>query len=88
MAGKKGRSGRTGSPGRIYEFHFYYRLTPGEDPPELEALLDSIIQAKGRKRRDIIRAALLGGSQQAQDVATQVENSESAGLFDEMFDDF
>ncbi len=88
MAGVAGKSGRPKQSGKVYTFTFYYRLTPGEDPPELEALLDSIVQAKGRKRRDIIRAALLGGSQQARDVATQVENSESASLFDEMFDDF
>ncbi len=88
MAGTPGKSGRRKEPGNVYRFHFYYRLTPGEDPPELETLLDSIVQAKGRKRRDIIRAALLGGSQQARDVATQVENSESAGLFEAMFDDF
>ena len=68
MAGKKGRSGPQKKPGTVYAFNFYYRLNPAEDPPELEELLDSIIQAKGRKRRDIIRAALLGGSQQAQEV--------------------
>ncbi len=82
------KTGRPKKIGKVYRFELYYRLTPGEDPPELETLLDSIVQAKGRKRRDIIRAALLGGSQQAQDVAAQVENSESAGLFEAMFDDF
>ncbi|MCP4992483.1 MAG: hypothetical protein GY934_01660, partial [Gammaproteobacteria bacterium] len=75
-------------PGEAYTFTFYYRFTPGEDPPELETLLNSIIQAKGRKRRDIIRAALLGGSQQAQNVASQVENSEGTTLIGDMFDDF
>ncbi len=88
MAGKKGRSGPPKKPGTVYKFDFYYRFTPGEDPPELESLLGSIVQAKGRKRRDIIRAALLGGSQQAQDVATQAEDSEGAGLIGGMFDDF
>jgi hypothetical protein len=88
MAGKKGKSGRPGESGRIYDFHFYYRFVPGEDPPELEMLLESIIEASGRKRRDILRAALLGGLNQAQETAANTEDSEISGLFNEMFDDF
>ena len=88
MAGKKGLSGRPGAPGFIYEFHFYYRFTPGTDPPELEALLKSLVQARGRKRRDILRAALLGGANQAQITAAGVEDSEMAGLFDDLLADF
>ncbi len=88
MPGIIGRSGRNKKSGTVYEFNFYYRFNPAEDPPELEKLLDSIIQAKGRKRRDIIRAALLEGSQQAQEVATQVENSEGSSLIGDMFDSF
>ena len=88
MAGKKGKSGRPGEPGRIYDFHFYYRFIPGEDPPGLEALLESIIQTRGRKRRDILRAALLGGLNRAQETAANTEDGEISGLFDEMFDDF
>ncbi len=88
MAGKSGKSGRHKKSGKVYEFDFYYRFTPGEDPPELEALLNSIIAAKGRKRRDILRAALLGGSKQAQVTAAQSEDSEIAGTFDEMFAGF
>jgi hypothetical protein len=88
MAGRAGRSGRRKTPGKVYRFDFYYRFVPGEDPPELATLLESIVRAKGRKRRDILRAALLGGSQQAQATATQAEDSEIAGLFDEMFLDF
>jgi len=88
MAGVVGKSGRRKEPGTVYSFTFYYRLTPGKDPPELKILLDSIMQAKGRKRRDIIRAALLGGSQQAQSIATRAEDSEGAGLLDDMFSDF
>jgi hypothetical protein len=52
------RTGRPKKPGIIYRFDFYYRFTPGEDPPELEALLESIVQAQGRKRRDILQAAI------------------------------
>ncbi|MFC1975753.1 hypothetical protein ACFLXQ_05095 [Chloroflexota bacterium] len=88
MAGKTGKSGRRKKPGKVYEFDFYYRLVPGEDPPELEEILDSIIAAKGRKRRDILRSALLGGSKQAQDTAAKSEDSDIADRFDEMFTDF
>ena len=84
----KTKRGRPGKSGRVYEFDFYYRFIPGEDPPELEVLLESIIQVSGRKRRDILRAALLGGLNQAQETAAKTEDSEISGLFDEMFDDF
>jgi hypothetical protein len=82
------RTGRPKKPGLVYRFDFYYRFTPGEDPPELKALLESIVQAQGRKRRDILRAALLGGARQAQETATHSEDSDIAGLFDAMFSDF
>jgi hypothetical protein len=88
MAGKAGKSGRNRLAGTIYEFHFYYRVIPGEDPPELEALLQSIIKARGPKRRDILRAALLGGIQQGEHAAAKEEDSETSGMIDDMFDDF
>ena len=88
MAGVAGKSGRPEASGRVYSFTFYYRFVPGEDPPELETLLESILQTTGRKRRDVLRAALLGGLNQAQETAATTEDSEISGLFDEMFDDF
>ena len=88
MAGIAGKSGRSPKSGEVYRFEFYYRFIPGEDPPELKALLDSIIVTRGRKRRDILRAALLGGSQQAQATAVQVEDSDIADLFEDMFAEF
>jgi hypothetical protein len=88
MAGVAGKSGRNKKPGKVYRFDFYYRFMPGEDPPELKALLESIVQANGRKRRDILKAALLGGLNRAQETAANTEDSEISGLFDEMFDDF
>ncbi|NJN99799.1 MAG: hypothetical protein HC875_39695 [Anaerolineales bacterium] len=88
MSGRKGKSGRRRQSGKVYRFTFYHRLIPGEDPPELAEMLEAITQAQGRRRQDIIRAALLGGSGQAQAAAAQVEDSESSGLFMEMFDDF
>ena len=80
--------GRPAKPGTVYEFDFYYRFVPGEDPPELETLLESIVQVNGRKRRDILRAALLGGAQHAGETAERAEDSDVAGLFEEMFDEF
>ena len=88
MAGKRGRSGRPKEAGKVYQFFFYYRFNPAEDPPELADLLEALIQAKGRKRRDILRTALLGGAQQAQATAGRVEDSEIAGALDELCDDF
>ena len=88
MAGRAGRSGRRKAPGKVYRFDFYYRFIPGEDPPELELLLQSLVEVGGRKRRDILRAALLGGAQRAQALATQLEDSEVAGLVDDMLADF
>lgn len=88
MAGVKGRSGRNSKNGQVYRFWCYYRWQPGLDPPELKALLDQLAQAGGRKRRDILRAALLGGAQQGQDVAAGLEDSEDTALLDDMFADF
>lgn len=87
MAGNS-RSGRPKKPGKVYEFNFYYRWIPGEDPPELKAVLEELLAATGRKRRDILRAALLGGAGEAQDVATKVEDSEDSTLIDDMFAGF
>lgn len=88
MSGRKGKSGRRQQSGKVYRFTFYHRFLPSEDPPELVEMLEAITQARGRKRQDIIRAALLGGSDQAQAAAAQVEDSESSALFTEMLDDF
>ena len=85
---KRDRPGRPKEPGKVYRFDFYYRLIPGADPPELKDLLEAIIANKGRKRRDILRAALLGGAQQAQETALSVEDSQDSSDFDELFDDF
>ena len=88
MAGKRGRSGRRKGAGKVYQFFFYYRFKPAEDPPELEMLLKALTSATGRKRRDILRTALLGGAQQAQATASRVEDSEIAGALDALCDDF
>ena len=88
MAGIPGKSGRKPTAGKIYRFDFYYRLIPGEDPPELEELLQSIIQARGRKRRDIIRAALLGGLDRAQKTAAKTEDSEAGDILNDMIGNF
>jgi hypothetical protein len=88
MAGIQGRSGRKEAPGRVFKFFFYYRYVPGQDPPELEALLEAIVANQGAKRRDILRSALLGGAQQARDTAGRAEDSQATGLLEAMFDEF
>lgn len=82
------KMGRPKKSGVVYQFPFYYRFIPGEDPPELKALLESIVAANGQKRRDILRAALLGGAQQAQSTADQVEDIAVSNLLEDMFADF
>lgn len=88
MAGSKGRSGRNSKIGEVYRFTFYYRWIPGQDPPELKTLLQTLAETNGRKRRDILQAALLGGAQRAWDVAAKSEDSEDSTSFDEMFANF
>lgn len=88
MAGKTGRSGRPPEEGQLYRFEFYFRYLPGVHPPELKALLEAISRARGRKRQDILLAALLGGAGQAQETAARSEDSEVGGLFDEMLSNF
>jgi len=88
MAGKKGHSGARAKAGQVYQFTFYYRYVPGRDPQKLKTLLDALVAARGRKRQDILRAALLGGAEQGQDTAAQIEDSDDAALLDAMFDNF
>jgi hypothetical protein len=54
----------------------------------LQDILAAITGAKSCKRADILRAALLGGAQQAQRTAARTEDSQAAGLLEAMFDDF
>lgn len=88
MAGIQGRSGRKEAPGRVFKFFFYYRYVPGQDPPELEALLEAMVASRGAKRHDILRSALLGGARQAQETADRAEDSQVTGLLEAMFDEF
>lgn len=88
MSGKAGRSGRKTDIGTVYRFEVYYRFIPGVDPTELKDLFEQIILAKGRKRRDIIQSALLGGAQQAHATAISSEDSQMTHLLDEMFENF
>jgi hypothetical protein len=88
MPGKAGKSGRKKKSGTTYRFDFYYRVLPGEDPPELEELLKSIVQARGRKRREILQAALLGGIEQGRNEAAKQEDTETASILDDMMGSF
>lgn len=80
MSGVRGRSGRRPRPGRLYRFSLRFR--PGYDPPELEALLETLTAARGPRRSAILRAALLGGAAQAHTQAAAVEDGEAASLLD------
>ena len=79
--------GRKPAPGKVY-YLGRLRFRPGQDPPELRSILEAITGAGPGKRGDILRAALLGGAQQAQDTADRAEDSLATGLLDAMFDDF
>ena len=79
--------GRKPLPGRVY-YLGRLRYRPGADPPELERLLEAVAMAKGRKRADILRAALLGGASQAQEAAARAEDSATETLLDDLFDAF
>lgn len=83
MAKKKKKLGRPKLPGQLY--HLYIRYRPGIDPPELGQLLEAFNRAKGQKRADILRAALINGADQAQKTAASAESSRTASLLDEMF---
>lgn len=87
MAGVSGKSGRRRKPGKVY-YLGRLRFRPGQDPPELQDILNAIAEAGPRKRADILRAALLGGAQQAQDTADRVEDSQATGLLKALFDEF
>lgn len=88
MAGTKGNSGRHKALGEVYQFHFYYRFEPGVDPPELKTVLESICTSSGRKRREIIKAALLSGASEAGHMASAAESTMVRTLVDDMFSDF
>jgi hypothetical protein len=79
--------GRKPAPGKVY-YLGRLRFRPGLDPPELEEILEAITGAAPPKRADILRAALLGGSKQAQDIVGKVEDSGTTDLLNDMFADF
>ena len=86
MAGKKGRSGRPKLPGRLYRLYIRYR--PGLDPPELEDLLETMVNANHYKRADIFKAAVADGIKQAHAAAKAVETKATTSLLDDMFASF
>lgn len=82
MTGVAGRSGRRRQPGRLYRFSLRFR--PGMDPPELETLLETINSARGARRADILRSALLGGAAQARAQAAAIEDTETVTLLEDI----
>ena len=79
--------GRPRAPGKVY-YLGRLRFRPGIDPPELEEILEAIVNAGPGKRADILRAALQGGAVQAREEANSAEDSSTRNLLDEMFSQF
>ena len=79
--------GRPRAPGKVY-YLGRLRFRPGIDPPELEEILEAIMQAGPGKRADILRAALQGGAGLARKEADSAEDSSTRNLLDEMFSQF
>ena len=82
-----GRRGRPPKPGKVY-YLGRLRFRPGIDPPELKAFLDLFDQAEPGRKASILRAALLGGLDQGQVQAAQVEDEETAALLDDLLGEF
>lgn len=79
------QKGRPKEPGKYFRFGLRYR--PGLDPPELGTLLESIHLAPMGQRESILRAALLGGAAQGNQVASR-EDHAAAAIVDDIFADF
>ncbi len=79
--------GRRPGIGKVY-YLGRLRYRPGLDSPELEALLEAIAAARGAKRADILRSALLGGASQAQATASAAEDSQTRAALDDMLAGF
>lgn len=79
--------GRPKAPGAVF-YLGRLRYRPGIDPPELREFLEMLDRAEAERKPEILRAALLGGMGQAETVATQVEDAETAALMDGMLAGF
>jgi hypothetical protein len=77
------KRGRPKAPGKYYRFGIRFR--PGLDPEELETLLERIEAAQGEAKAAILRAALLGGAEKAEEAAGQ-EAEEVGDILDGLFD--
>lgn len=77
--------GRPKAPGKYYRFGLRFR--PGIDPAELGKLLELISNAAPEKRPVILRAALMGGTAQANEAADS-EVTETVSIIDDLFGDF
>lgn len=79
--------GRPPKPGKVF-YLGRLRYDPRYDPPELRDLLEQIEHAGGRKRADIIKSALLSGANQAMETANNTEDTEIAGMMDDLLGGF
>ena len=81
------RRGRPPKAGTVY-YLGRLRYRPGVDPPELQDILQAIEEAGPARRRDILRAALLGGADEAQARADSPEDDEVTGMMDDLLGGF
>jgi len=79
--------GRPRKAGKVY-YLGRLRFRPGQDPPELEALLDEIEAASPGRKAEILRAALIGGMTEGRVEANQVEDSETSELLGGLLEGF
>jgi len=79
--------GRPPKTGQIY-YLGRLRYRPGIDPPGLQDLLEQLEGAGPARRREILRAALIGGLGQAQAAASTVEDAEVGDLMDDLLGEF
>lgn len=78
--------GRPPAPGKIY-YLGRLRFRPGIDPPELQDLLERLDEAGPVRRRELLRAALIGGLNQAAESPAAIEDDETAALMDNLLGD-
>jgi hypothetical protein len=65
--------GRPRAPGRVY-YLGRLRFIPGQDPPELGEFLETLMAAESKA--EILKAALIGGLGQAQEVIDAQESED------------
>jgi hypothetical protein len=83
------RRGRPPEPGVVY-YLGRLRFRPGEDPPALKEFLDTFMTAPPRSKQSILKAALIGGLEQAREAQWEAfgEDEETTAGLEVMFAEF